>query len=402
MKITISTQDMKAAVSLAVNTLGTNQDITSHFVFVKDGNGASVMSCNLPRTFSKVPLLGAQVSGEGSFTMEGKRLLQILGAVSGVLEIESSDEDKTVKVSLPKGKLALTSLNTESFPSWSARLEGASSVKKVPSGIFFDTLNSLKAYVSQEDSRRPELAMVYLSNGDAYACDGFGMSVARHADLAGVDLKIHTKDVASVLKFLKANDSDQIEVLKGDQAYFLKSEDGAVFGMMDIPHKYPQTILNYSEAFDWTPQRVWGVTKSGLATAIKFLRAGADKDDVMVTFSDEGDMLPPKLSMRPATGSGGLSYNLEPVTLEDSEQDPDSITSPDERMFAKRLKEGVVGDEPFDSFSFNWQYMNRAMESMTSSNVFIGCTQENNRGYMVFKTLQPSNVETVSVVGWMV
>ena len=39
-----------------------------------------------------------------------------------------------------------------------------------------------------------------------------------------------------------------------------------------------------------------GVKKSSLNTAIKFLRAGADKDDLKVTLTDEGDMLPLKLS----------------------------------------------------------------------------------------------------------
>ena len=46
--------------------------------------------------------------------------------------------------------------------------------------------------------------------------------------------------------------------------------------------------------------------------------------------------------------------------------------------------------------------MTRAMESIPSDNVFIGCNKEGNKGYMVFKVLQDSGVETVSVVGWMV
>ena len=53
MKISISTQDLKSAVALASNTLGAASDITSHFVFVKDGNGASVMSCSLPEPSPK-------------------------------------------------------------------------------------------------------------------------------------------------------------------------------------------------------------------------------------------------------------------------------------------------------------------------------------------------------------
>jgi len=401
MKISISTQDLKSAVTLASNTLGVASDITSHFVFVKDGNGASVMSCSLPRTFSKVPLLGAQVTGEGSFTVEGKRLIQMLGAVTGVVNIEMGD-DKNVKFTLPNGQLALTSLDPDSFPSWLSRVDTASQMKdaKVSASILFDTFNSLKSYVSTEESRS-ELAQLYVDSGKAYACDGFGMSVARSESLDDLSLKIHTKDISPLLKFLKSKESDQVEILKGDQSSFFKAEDGSLFGLMDIPSNYPKTILSYAEAFDWVPQRVWGVKKGSLNTAIKFLRAGADKDDLKVSLTDEGDMLPLKLSMRPSNGRGELSYSLSPASLENPDQAIELFTSPDEKMFVERSRKGET-EESFDSFSFNYQYMTRAIESMSSDNIFIGCNRENNKGYMIFKVLQDSGVETVSVVGWMV
>ena len=59
-----------------------------------------------------------------------------------------------------------------------------------------------------------------------------------------------------------------------------------------------------------------GVKKSSLNTAIKFLRAGVDKDDLKVTLTDEGDMLPLKLSMRPSNGKGDMSYSLSSASIE--------------------------------------------------------------------------------------
>lgn len=271
---------------------------------------------------------------------------------------------------------------------------------KVSASILFDAFNSLRSYVCTEESRA-ELSQLYVDSGKAYACDGFGMSVARADSLEGLSLKIHTKDIPPLLKFLKTKETDQVEVLKGDQSSFFKAEDGSVFGLMDIPHNYPQTILSYAEAFDWVPQRVWGVTKGSLTTAIKFLRAGADKDDQKVTLMDEGDMLPLKLSMRPSTSKGDLSYSLSPAVIENSDQDLELFTSPDEKMFIERSRKGVT-EESFESFSFNHQYMTRAVESMHSDNIFIGCNRENNKGYMIFKVIQDSGVEIVSVVGWMV
>ena len=396
MKISISTPDLKEALTLSQNTLGTNSDITSHFVFVKEGTNASVLSCTLPRTFSKVPLVGATVTGDGSFTLEGKRIIQAISAISGVLEI-SPDDEGTVSVSLEKGNLVLPSLDSESFPPWVSKLEDATLMKEVSASILYDAINSLKSYVSVEENRRPELAMLYVSGGKAYACDGFGMSVARHDELVGLDLKIHSKELASLLKFLKANENLSIEVLSGDQCYFFKGENGSVFGVTDLPHSFPQTVLSYASAFDWTPHKVWAVTKGSLSTAIKFLRAGADTSDCKVLFTDEGDLLPPSLSMRPSNTKGVLSYSLDTVSLgEDSE----NAVDPGEVMFRARQAESHDGDE-IKEFGFNYLFMSRAMESL-SDNIFIGCNQENNKGYMVFKAMQPSGLETVSVVGWMV
>lgn len=399
MKISISTADLREALSLSQNTLGSTQDITSHFIFVKDGTGASVMSCSLPRTFTKVPLIGATVVGTGSFTMEGKRVVQAINAVSGVLEIESSDEDGSVSIKTENGSLALSSLNTESFPPWVEKFNSSSKVSEISASILHDVISSLKAYVSTEDNRRPELAMLYVDGGKAYACDGFGMSVAQHDDLQGISLKIHTKDLAPLQKFLKSSEGHVIEILNGEHSHFFKAEDGAVFGVMGLTHTFPSVVFSYAEAFSWTPNNVWGVTKESLTTAIKFLRAGADSSDVKVGFIDEGGLLAPKLSMRPSNGKGDLSYTLTTCTPEDMDQEIELYSDLGERMYVARQRE--ASDINIKEFGFNYHFMLRALESC-SSNVYIGCNQEANKGYMVFKNRQDSGVETVSVVGWMV
>ena len=69
-----------------------------------------------------------------------------------------------------------------------------------------------------------------------------------------------------------------------------------------------------------------------------------DKDDLKVTLTDEGDMLPLKLSMRPSNGKGDLSYNLSPASIENPDQDPArAFTSPDEKMFIERSRKGLDG-----------------------------------------------------------
>ena len=407
MKVTISTPDLKEALGISQSTLGTSSDITSHFVFIREDSGASVMSCSPPRLFSKVPLTGATVQENGSFSLDGKRTLKAINATSGVLEIEFEENEGNGDVSIQstKGSLSLPSLDPSTFPSWMDKLSEAEKVKDISSTLLYDTINSLKGYVSQDESRRPELAMLaIMEDGNAFACDGFSLGVARHNDFKDLDVKLHFKDLTPLMKFLKSYDGNVIEVLKGGSATFFRAEDGAVFGTMDIPHTFPQVMLQYAEAFNWTPRRVWRLTKESISTGINFLSAGADSSDLRVTFTHaEGDMGNPVLEMSPANGKGTLTYSLEVPPFDASEYASlEDITDPGDRMYYSRLTTPVAeGEADIESFKFNYLNMKRALETM-GDNVVVGCNQEGNKGYMVFKGGSSSGVETVAVIGWMV
>lgn len=404
MKITISTNDLKEALSIAQNTLGSSSDITSHFVFVPSSNGVSVMACEPPRTFSKIPCLGATIQDfEDSvgFSIDGKRTLQAIGAVTGVLEI--SDESGDVTIKSDKGTLSLSSLDPNAFPPWLDKFNGAEGEKSIPSSVLYDCLNQLKAYISTDDSRRPELAMLYVNEGKAYACDGFGLCVARHEALEGVTLKLHFKDVAPLCKFLKAHDGHAITIKSGGQATFFVSENNAVFGTMDLPHTYPTAITTHNALdFDMVPRRVWRLSKGDMLTAINFLSAGADKTDLKVVFKDpEGEIgSTPVVEMRPASGKGSMSFKLEVPAYDLDNAKLEGITDPGERMFVARSKATDTEGEDIESFNFNYLYMKRAVEGIDQF-IYMGCNRQQGKGYMLFKSQCSSSVEIVSVIGWM-
>ena len=403
MKITVSAQDLKETLKIAQSTLGTNNDITSHFIFSSDSTGVSVLSCSPPRQFSKVPVIGATLQEKGSFSIEGKALITASGVCSGVVEIDYDDEEKNVTIKMGNGADATTgSLDPESFPPWANKLEEAEKVGEISASILYDVLNTNKQYVSTDDTRRPELAMVLIEEGKAYACDGFMFNISRHADLAGINVKVHHKDIAPLMKFLKAYDGNIIEVLSGGQATFFKAEDGAVFGVMDLPYTFPPITQQYADAFNWTPRRVWRLSKDNLLSGLTFLSAFADKTDYKVTFKDPEDeaLLPPSIEMKPAKSSkGNLSFNLDVPPFEDSEKSLEEITNLADRMYATRLKEKGEGDD-IASFDFNYLSVKKAIEIYNDTIVF-GSTREGNKGYMLFKSNQESGVETVSIVGWM-
>ena len=108
MKITVSAQDLKETLGIAQNTLGTNQDITSHFIFTAEEAGVSVMACSPPRQFSKIPVIGATVQDKGSFSIEGKRLITATTVMNGFVEIEYNDEEKEVQTEETTRRLELS------------------------------------------------------------------------------------------------------------------------------------------------------------------------------------------------------------------------------------------------------------------------------------------------------
>lgn len=288
-------------------------------------------------------------------------------------------------------------------------LSEANETATTPSNLLADVLTLSKPFASTDETRRPELAQVYITKGMAFSCDGFGLSMAKSESFNDLDVKFHLKDVAPATKFLKAHEGHGMAVLSSDKAVFLKAEDGALFGMMDVPFDMPKPITEkYIDAFDWTPRRVWRIKKDDFANALNFLSSGADDDNLKVELIDsEAESLSPRLEMASSNGKV-ISYNLDPVELSfDLTDDLDLNTIEDlgERLYADRAlqdKKGETEGDDIDSFSFNISYMRRSLD-VTSNVITFGCNREGEkRGYMLFKQATASGAVVVSILGWMV
>ena len=401
MKITISSTDLKDSLGIASNTLGSNSDITKHFIFKTEGTGVNVMACSPPRQFSKIPLIGATVQESGSFSIEGEKILKAVGVVEGALDLSFNEETKEINFKSGFGDGTFSSLDPESFPPWNTKLSEATLVKSISSSVLYDTLNSLKTYVSTDESRRPELSMLVIEGGKAMACDGFMLGISRNDELNGLDLKIHQKDLAPLQKFLKAYEGNAIEILKGDQSTFFRAEDGAAFGVMDLPYTFPNQMEQYADAFEWTPRRVWRLSKENFLKGITFLTAFVDKTNLKITFKDPEDesLLPPQILMN--GGGNPVSYNLQVPEFDfDDGTDINTITDLGDKMYATRLRENGEGED-ISSFDFNYMSIKKVLESQDNIMAF-GCSREAKRGYMLFKSEYSSGVQSVAIVSWMV
>jgi len=425
--LNIATNDLKSAIATASLTLANAPDITSHFLFEMVGEELFVSACNPPRIYSSIPLQGYKIeypeteeeTSESeeedshdfpSFTVEGKRLMKAIGAVNGLLKI--SVDNGNVTILTDKGTLELSSLDPSVFPPWRDMYSKAQSTSTtIPATVLHDALAISKPFMSTDEARRPELAQIYITDGIAFACDGFGLSMAKSESFNNLDMKFHHNDVASITKFVKKYESSSIEILTSAKASFLKAEDGAIMGMMVVPFDMPKAITSkYIDAFDWTPRRVWRIQKDEFNNALNFLASGADESDFKVTLIDaEAETLsPPRLEMNAVNGKGVISYSIDNVGTEaqiSDDLDLNTIEDLGERLYASRAlqdKQGTTEGEDIDSFSFNINYMKRSLD-VTSNTLTFGCNREGEkRGYMLFKQATASGVEIVSILGWMI
>lgn len=420
--IEIAVNDLKDALNIAQATLSSATDITSHFLFVTKGDKAYVLSTDLPRTFSQIPLIGANVSykddedNEARFTVSGKRIMQAVSVSQGVITIGYDHPDVSFKST--KGALTFSSLDPDSFPQWEEKLSQAmaNDPALVPSDVLSEVLSSLKPYVSDEEAKRPELCLVAFIDGVAYACDGYGLGLARHPSFADFPegIKIHLKDINSMVKYLKAHSGNDVEVRAGGGAHFLTLPDGAVYGFTDLPYTYPNVTQKYSDAFDYVPNRAWCFEKSSINTGLAYLNSAAIEGDVKVIFTDDPEqaLQSPRIEMASASGKEVLGYDLDEVdctpALSESEDiktyDLDSISDLGHKMIVAVKIEEVKGEReeaPITTFNFNTAMMKRIIDTM-SENVYFGANREAaDRGYLIFKNTTGSGAEVASVVGWI-
>ena len=429
----ISKNDLKETLSVAQATLGNGPDITSHFLFEKVGDEVFVSACNPPRIYSSIPLKGCKIDeiepvedeeendeesdGEDiekkdafqPFTLEGKRILKAINAVNGLLSIEV--DNGSVSITSDKGTLELSSLDPTVFPPWRELLDDSNEMTNVPANVMHDTLSISKPYASTDETRRPELAQILFTDGMAFSCDAFGLSMAKSDNFKDLEAKFHLKDISPACKFLKSYDGHSIKVLNSTKATFLQSEDGGVFGMMEVPFDMPKAITSrYIDAFDWTPRRVWRIKKEEFNNALNFLSSGADESNLKVTLidSETETFSPPRLEML-SVGNNVQTYNLDPAELSvelTDDFDLNTVEDLGERLYASRMladKKGETEGDDIDSFSFNIEYMKRSLDASHSDHITFGCNREGEkRGYMIFKQQTDSGATILSVLGWMV
>lgn len=400
MKITVSQKDLKAVLDIAQNTLGSSADISSHFVFdLQENNQVNVMSSESKRVYTCVPLSGHQSSGNGKFTVEGKRLVQAVNAVGdgNTIHLEADDSGNVSFSREGKGKSKVNypGLDPNTFPDWESEIKSATLSKTLQANVLIASLNAIKPYVSTDDTKRQELCQAVIKDGKMMATDAFSLSIIKSVDFDGLDFKLQIKDFGNVLKFLKAHEAQNIEIYSTAKSHILKSQDGTVFGFMRSQHTFPNLPAHFLKAFEWTPRRAWAFNKGDLLSALDLLSSGADKGDFFISFSHPEDSLTnPTLTMDSLTERESLVEEIAQVVVDEA----DATEYPLKMIIdnQKLVKEGQDAGQ----FKFNYKYLKEVLSGVSDENVVFGCNKEGSKGYMVFRN-KFNDLDMVAIVAWV-
>ncbi len=395
MKIIVSKNDLRKSLNLAQNVLGSSFDITSHFIFSLEDGVVKILSCEPPRLFSSVVLDGSKIEGNGQFTIDGKKLLQVVNATNDDDVLTITYNSGVVKIKTSLGTLSFSSLDPKTFPSWLDFYAQAQQIKVIDTTTLSEALNAVKPFISVDETRRPELCQaVILNSGDCYATDAFSICMVQADALKDFTLKVHFKDYPALIKFLKTYTGYDVTIKETDKSVFFECFDGGLLGIMKSPFEPFKVPNDYFSAFTWTPRRAWVFSKESINQAINYLSAGADKGDLVMTFEhDENSLSEPILKMDSASGDDDpLIVSLPTIQPQDNSEYPlkmyfDSINNEDK-------------SSTLNTFKFNYLNLKKSIESLNSQ-IVLGANSEKSMGYILLRDVSNTGLNIASIIAWV-
>jgi len=299
MRFVVAKKDLEAAlqvVSQTVGSSGSGSAISNHYLFrlqqVGDQKKLEVLSSN-GRIFSSTYVV-CQIEDEtfDAFTIEAKRLKGGQGWLSAVSDSALTFErkDDLVIATSPRGSIKFQTLDPSTFPYWDKTLEKVKHVTQIKSARLKNVLDYVKHLISDDESRKPQLCVTEVIDGAFYATN---MNVATMVEVKGMEestLRIHGKDVKSVVGFLQASGDDGVvDVYEHERVVIFKCDNGSMFGETRFNVNFPNLHLKKYDS----DQHFWVISKEDIIEGVKFLIPCTDlQGDKHVRFSPgDGDMV---------------------------------------------------------------------------------------------------------------
>lgn len=311
MRIEVAKEDLGTALQVANTSINSGQgsDISCHFLFRTIGeNEVEVLSYNSRNIFSSSPLI-CQTEGEGSFTVEGSRLSKWMQVIPDNVVVTLEFGEGVVTASTEKGPVQFQSLDPSSFPFWDETLKEVKLATTIDAQRLKKILTNAKAFVSDQESRNPQLCVVEARDGVLYSADRMCVSAIWVGDLKGSNLRIHGKDIPAISSFLTAVKEDvgegKVEVLEHERILVIRRGDGAMIGETRFTADFPDLgVKRDGEDLYW-----FEVRKDDVIFSIQYLIPCMTKDDFRLRFTVGGEN---KVRMYAKSDSGGeMAQDIE-------------------------------------------------------------------------------------------
>lgn len=175
------------------------------------------------------------------------------------------------------------SLDPKKYPYWDQTLTSAKLVATVPASGLRRAFSWARLFVSEEESRRPDLCVFESKKGTIFATNQRGAALVTVPSMEKSTLRVHGKEAAALIGFLDTIADGDVEVLECDRALYLRRSDGAVFGEYRHNVTFPDNLKMGQITSD--PQW-WEVPVQDLDQSIQFLKSGADDKDNRLRFKE--------------------------------------------------------------------------------------------------------------------
>lgn len=286
--------DLNDALTTISPCVGNGNDITSHFVFKSEEGTLKIYGWS-GKVFGATPVVTNDLT-DGSFTIEAKRLNLWLATLAddAVITFEMNDDNEVLGTA-PRGKNIFQSLDPNNFPWFDGLFASCTKVCTITADLLKNALKHAGSWCYQEEHNHPNLAVVEARDGNFYSTDTVGASVVAVPGLEETNIRVHGKDVASILRFLSKMGDAEIQIFESDRSQFFVVEDGAIFGESRPQNAFPNLnidIDDYSE--------LWELGKEEVTSAVKFLTSGARWDDNRLYVTRNGDQV--NFSMKSTSG----------------------------------------------------------------------------------------------------
>ena len=357
MKLQVAKSDLEVALRVVSITVGTSTDLSSHYLFrLRDGQ-MEVLSYDM-RVFSRAPFTATVEGSTGdAFTVEAWRLDKWVQSVGdGVLTL-SSDEKGEVIAKGPRSRIKLRSLDPSKFPFWDGLLTSSVTMGEIAPAPLHRAISFTKVFVGTDDTIQPQLCQIEAADGRLRATNRRAVSSVMLRDLPGLSLRISSKDINAVLKFLsdkvtRESDVDVREASRpngGAASAIFSRPDGSYLGVSRPTTPMPSLPIDVEAA-----EVSLTLNVEEFMGAVDLLLASAPKGHGVVKFS---------------SGDGSLMVSV-----------PSAAGGDDE--YPLIVSSGAGMDDL--TFSLDYSYIKALSDQFRLDTLVLGVHQRGRGGYVSF------------------